>query len=357
MKLKYIAALLAAVSLTACTDSGTKNESVNSRESVSEATSIAEESESSAENTAANTTENTEEKETTTVEEPSSRVNEKDRVPLTDEELSYVSEKAVNAFMEALEKGDVATVAMYCNSTEAAVNSWISSVKIDSFEIVGNYKEAFKNSSGENYEKYYTLVKADVSSGDGKVFTEENELYKFYGPDATGPIGEIISDSSNNEQDDNYQLSRLCENYEIQIGKDFSEGGANTVLEIPYAYTILRQFGYVNHNEINSMEELTSAVMDNIALENIEWDHSELAYNDDLYEEYEIPPKGSSWLYYGVSAITDNKITIDYYADMFGFSAAKTVEYSYKTNENGTPCITAVNTVNDYGFEISFGSV
>ncbi len=37
-------------------------------------------------------------------------------------------------------------------------------------------------------------------------------------------------------------------------------------------------------------------------------------------------------------------ITINYYADMFGFVTAKTIEYTYETNINGTPYIIGVYT-------------
>ena len=47
---------------------------------------------------------------------------------------------------------------------------------------------------------------------------------------------------------------------------------------------------------------------------------------------------------YDIASGKGTSITINYYADMFGFVTAKTIEYTYETNINGTPYIIGVYT-------------
>lgn len=47
---------------------------------------------------------------------------------------------------------------------------------------------------------------------------------------------------------------------------------------------------------------------------------------------------------YDIASGKGTSITINYYADMFGFVTVKTIEYTYETNSNETPYIIGVYT-------------
>ena len=270
-----------------------------------------------------------------------------DRKELTEDEKLYDSESDVIAFIEAVKFKDVSTVAMYANTTEDTVNTWISNVEIGDYEIVGSYNE------GETFCIPYTLVKMDIIAGDGNVFKESDDLYRFYSLNASGPIGAIRSDFKSVYT--NEPLTSLCHRYQVLIGADFDN--AQELMSIPDISLSLRELAYINHDSINSMDDLTAAVKDNIAFDEIEWDRAALEYNNDTLKEYELPPKGNVWYYYDIISDEGTSAVIDYYADMFGFVKAKTVEYTYSKNDNGTPRLTAVHTIYDSGYDISIGAV
>ena len=269
------------------------------------------------------------------------------RKELTEDEKLYVSESDVISFIEAVKSKDVSKVAMYANTTEDTVNTWISNVEIGDYVIVGSYN------AGETICDPYTLVKMDIIAGDGNVFKETDDLYRFYSSNASGPIGAIRSDYKSVYT--NEPLTSLCHKYQVLIGADFDN--AQELMSIPNVSLSLREFAYINHDSINSMDDLTAAVKDNIAIDEIEWDHTALEYNGGLFEEYELPPKGNVWYFYDIISDEGTSAVINYYADMFGFVKAKTVEYTYSRNDNRTPRLTAVHTIYDSGFDISFGTV
>ncbi|MGN0631121.1 MAG: hypothetical protein ACI4JN_07325, partial [Ruminococcus sp.] len=159
-----------------------------------------------------------------------------DRKELTDEEKEYVSESEVISFIEAVKNKDVSTVAMYANTTEDTVNTWISDVEIGDYEIVGSYNE------GETYCIPYTLVKMNIISGDGNVFKESDDLYRFYSSSASGPIGGIRSDYKS--VCTNEPLTSLCHRYQVLIGADFDN--AQELMSIPDISLSLRELAYIN---------------------------------------------------------------------------------------------------------------
>lgn len=346
---KLIIASLTSLLLTGCstvdkvaTDTGSQSES--NIEATSETDSASESSaiESSDEASDSISDNDVETSDTTPVTDENT-----DRKELTEDEKLYVSESDVISFIEAVKFKDVSTVAMYANTTEDTVNTWISNVEIGDYEIVGSYNE------GETFCIPYTLVKMDIIAGDGNVFKEADDLYRFYSSNASGPIGAIRSDFKSVYT--NEPLTSLCHRYQVLIGADFDN--AQELMLIPDISLSLRELAYINHDSINSMDDLTAAVKDNIALDEIEWDRAALEYNSGTFEEYDLPPKGNVWYFYDIISDEGTSAVINYYADMFGFVKAKTVDYTYSRNDNGTPRLTAVHTIYDSGFDISFGAV
>ncbi|MGN0160445.1 MAG: hypothetical protein ACI4AQ_03550 [Lachnospiraceae bacterium] len=291
-----------------------------------------------------------------TSEKPTVEVTEIMRIPVTETEREYVNTEEVTRFLEAIKNGDVATVAMYSNSTEEAVKTWIASAEIESYELGECYKESYINEDGSENLSYYVLVKVNVCRGENKIFHSGEGLYRFYSSSAMSPIGDITADEKVMDMEEK-RISGVCERYESLIGLDFSKGNADTIYDLEYAWDKLREFGYVGHMEIDSMESLNNALNDNLRLENIPWDYSQLAYDGGDLQEYQRVPRGGTWRYYGVKQLTDEKCVVEYYADCYGFAVSKTVEYTYEINDNDTICITSVKTIHETGLEEAVGAV
>jgi hypothetical protein len=281
----------------------------------------------------------------------------KSRIPADESEKELINLDAVTYFLEAVKNQDAATVAMYSNSTPQAVQTWISSAQIESYELGGCYKENYTDGAGYEYYTYYVLVKINVSNGENNVFHSGEGLYRFYASSAISSIGEISADEKVMDMQEK-RVSYVCERYEALLGWDFDKGNASKLYDMEYVWFKLREFGYVNHREIDSLSALNDALYDNLGLENIPWDYSVLAIDDTGNRQiYEKAPRDGSWRFFGVKELTQEKCVVEYYADIFGFAVAKTVEYTYVVNENNTICITSVNTISETGLEEAVGSI
>jgi len=283
----------------------------------------------------------------------------------------YSAELATNVeeFITYLMNKDADKLAFLCATTPDEVNSWLQDMSVTDYEIINTYSDIPFDPQYLRVQNQYVLVKMTITGCQLDIFENGTNYYKIYAGDAGAAIGAIIKGSESMHgylMDEIDPVKTLCERYQYLIGLDFEKDKASEVLSSNLSSS-LRDFAYINHDvdSINSMEDLSAALEENIYLSDFEWNMDYLKHNDTTYADYQLIPRGSGWNYTGYSKqktyISDNveksDVLIDYYADSLGFVIAKTVNYEVMIFD-GKPQILSVHTIYDNPqFEPAFGTV
>ena len=291
----------------------------------------------------------------------------KDRIAVSKDIITHEEDwYDVDKFIAALNSNDSEYIASVIMSNKSLVDTWINKVKVNSYNIIGTFSEE------EDY--YYTLVEIDVAESDNDVFKKGKNLYKFY----AGPLGLvtrpiITDDQTFNDFNEKFNIpyqpetaeeknTLLALRYEDCFGAEFTEGNADVIFNTTsgtYAeknmYSCLARLFEAEHPEyesfyfnfsdtiseetfINEMEKILSFKNLKEDFENYAYDYG---YNQDGPAVYSNPII--------VSASAD-KVVINYYGDDLGLALAKTVEYSFSKNSDGSYCLTSVKNTYDSGF-------
>ena len=273
----------------------------------------------------------------------------------------------VDKFIEALNSNDSEYIAYVIMSDKSLVDTWINKVKVNSYNIIGTFSEVEDN-------RDYILVEIDVAESDNDVFKKGKNLYKFYAGRFRLDTRPIITDdqtfSDLVEKFNNLYTLETAEdkntllaiNYEDWFGAEFTEGNADVIFNTTsgtYAeknmYTCLAKLFEAAHPEYESFyfnfsdkmsEETFISEMEKIlSFKNLKEDFENYAY--DYGYNQDGPAVYSNPIIVSASA---DKVVINYYGDDLGLALAKTVEYSFSKNSDGSYCLTSVKNTYDSGF-------
>lgn len=236
---------------------------------------------------------------------------------------------------------------------EGSVEYWLDKTELSSYKILGSYAETAENKQVGFYTRYYVLVEADFSETFQTVFREGKNLYRVYLDGGAVIFGRIVIDGEEYKDYSGDMKINLCTKYDVYYGRDFT-GDYSVLFDRKTPMVQLKEFGWVNHDDISSLEDLTKAVEDNIGLSDIEWDAT---IQSKYFEDYERIPRGGKWHTYKVEEYSDEKCVITYYADTMGILNAYTVEYHLSENENKTPRLTYAKKTGTTGFSPAVSSI
>ncbi len=276
-------------------------------------------------------------------------------------EIDDFSIKYVDEFFSALKSKDKekiyelseATKGSHTGNYEGSVEYWLDKTTLSSYKILGSYAETAENKQVGFYTRYYVLVEADFSETFQCVFKEGKNLYRVYLDGGAVLFGRIVPDGEEYKDYAGDMKINLCTKYDVYYGRDFT-GDFSVLFDRKTPFVTLKEFGWVNHDDISSMEDLTKAVEDNIGLSDIEWDRT---IESKYYKDYERIPRGGKWHTYKVEEYSDEKCVITYYADVMGIMKAYTVEYHLSENENKTPRIVSAKCIGTTGFSATVNSI
>ncbi len=306
----------------------------------------------------AETTETTETTSATTTPAVSETEETITRMP---SEVDEFSVKCVEEFFSALKSKNKekiyelseATKGSSTGNYEGSVEYWLDKTTLSSYKILGSYAETTENKQVGFYTRYYVLVEADFSETFQCVFKEGKNLYRVYLDGGAVLFGRIVPDGEEYIDYHGDAIVNLCTKYDVYYGRDFS-GDYSVLFDRKTPLVTLKEFAWVNHDDISSMEDLTKAVEDNIGLSDVEWDNT---IQSKYYKDYERIPRGGKWHTYKVEEYSKERCVITYYADTMGIMKAYTVEYHLSENENKTPRIVSAKKTGTTGFSATVNSI
>ena len=273
----------------------------------------------------------------------------------------------VDKFIAALNSNDSEYIASVIMSNKSLVDTWINKVKVNSYNIIGTFSEV-------EYHNHYILVEIDVAESDNDVFKKGKNLYRFYaGPLGLDPRPIITDDQTFDDFTEKFnglyppetteeKNTALALSYDAWFGAEFTEGNADVIFNTTsgtYAeknmYTCLASLFeavhpeyesfYFNFSDKMSEETFISEMEKILSFKNLKEDFENYAYD---YGYNQDGPVGYSHEFI-VSASAD-KVVINYYGDDICLALAKTVEYSFSKNSDGSYCLTSVKNTYDSGF-------
>ena len=251
-------------------------------------------------------------------------------------------------------------------ATNAEAYKFIQDMTVDSYEII---EERDENS----YSKYFK-IKFNVSKSDNQYFPAGESYWDLI---VTGGM-EIVtlfkpSDPKNLEQLNHYTEDReysFCYNFSHHLGIFETATDFNTVIHIFYddwggiVHDILHFYGATSPDRTTaplSADYIDDYMLKTTGITGIDYT-VEGRFNPEDISEICLA-HGGSWLFWnpvGKNYDENAKIytvIIDYFADTSLLVVAKTIEYKFELNDDGTYKMLSTDAVYDSGYNVAGGSI
>jgi len=297
--------------------------------------------------------------------------------PIDDGELHY--DKIAREFLESIKSGDYAKVAKlmwWKENTEAY--RFIQDMTVDSYEIVETIDPLY---NGE-YPKYFK-VKFNISQSDNDYFTAGESYWDLmtggYQRDVSlfrpSNYEENIGYISNTHYKDNdysfcynfshyFNIFETANDFDAFFPEDIKAAGGRNSL----GHSALHFYYKVHDGEYNGNgEPLYIDVLEDYILKTTGITGIDYTTASPFYDEKENAIMGCGhgwgWKYWiPVSKQYDENtniytVVIDYFADTGFLVVAKTIEYKFTTNDDGTYKMLSTELLYDSGYSMAGGGV